>query len=421
MRDVYIIGSKRVPFCRSYTGYSNLSNLDLLSTALNGLVNAYDLKGQTVGEVSGGAVVVHSADWNLAREAVLNTELSPHTPGTTLQMACGTSLQAALNLAAKIAVGEIDSGIACGSDTVSDAPLTFSKKFAGRLVKASRGRSFGAKLKAFKGFSLGELAPVPPSTAEPRTGLSMGQHCELMAKEWGVTRAAQDAWAVSSHHKAAAAYQRGFFDDLLVDCNGIGQDNNLRADTTEAALGALKPAFDRKNGTLTAGNSTPLTDGASAVLLGTRAWAEAQGLPVLAKLVMGQATANHFTAGDGLLMSPTQAVARLLTRSKMTLQDFDIYEIHEAFAAQVLCTLKAWESAEYCQSQLGAKGALGAVDVARVNPVGSSLAVGHPFAATGARVLGAAASQLAGASGKRGLVSVCTAGGMGVAAILEGA
>ena len=411
-RDVYVIASARTPFCRSYTGYQDLTNLDLLSAALNGLVAKTGLAGDTVGEVTAGAVVVHSADWNLAREAVLNTSLSPSTPATTLQMACGTSLQGALMLAAKIATGEIDSGIAGGSDTVSDAPLTTSRKLAKRLVGLSKAKTIGAKLGAFKGLSLGELAPIAPSTGEPRTGLSMGQHCERMAKHWGIARTEQDTLAAQSHINAAAAYQRGFFDDLLVPCNGVLRDNNLRPDTTAAGLAKLRPAFDRKNGTLTAGNSTALTDGAGAVLLGTREWAEARGLPLLAKLTLGQTAANDFAGGDGLLMAPTQAVAKLLERANLSLQDFDFYEIHEAFAAQVLCTLKAWEDGDGVP-------VLGAIDRSRLNVVGSSLAMGHPFAATGARVLGTAAKLVADQGQGRALISLCTAGGMGVAAIVE--
>ena len=419
-RDVFVLGSARTPFCRSYSGYSDQTNLDLLSGALNGLVSRYSLSGVQIGEVTAGAVVVHSADWNLAREAVLNTTLSPNTPATTMQMACGTSLQGALMLAAKIAQGEIDSGIAAGSDTISDAPLTTGRKLAKRLVELSRSKTLKQKLGVFKGFSLGELAPIPPSTNEPRTGLSMGQHCELMAKHWQISRSAQDQLAVQSHLNAAQAYRDGFFDDLLVSHNGVVRDNNLRPDASTESMSSLKPAFDRASGTLTAGNSTPLTDGASAVLLGTREFAEAQGLTILAKLTAGQTAANDFAAGEGLLMAPTQAVNQLLNRSNLSLQEFDFYEIHEAFAAQVLCTLKAWEDDDYCRN-MGASGALGSIDRSKLNVKGSSLAVGHPFAATGARVLGVASKLVHERGQGRALISVCTAGGMGVAAIVEAA
>lgn len=419
-RDVFVLGSARTPFCRSYSGYSDQTNLDLLSGALNGLVSRYSLSGVQIGEVTAGAVVVHSADWNLAREAVLNTTLSPNTPATTMQMACGTSLQGALMLAAKIAQGEIDSGIAAGSDTISDAPLTTGRKLAKRLVELSRSKTLKQKLGVFKGFSLGELAPIPPSTNEPRTGLSMGQHCELMAKHWQISREAQDQLAVQSHLNAAQAYRDGFFDDLLVSHNGVVRDNNLRPDASTESMSSLKPAFDRASGTLTAGNSTSLTDGASAVLLGTREFAEAHGLPILAKLTAGQTAANDFAAGEGLLMAPTQAVNQLLNRSNLSLQDFDFYEIHEAFAAQVLCTLKAWEDDDYCRN-MGASGALGSIDRSKLNVKGSSLAVGHPFAATGARVLGVASKLVHEHGQGRALISVCTAGGMGVAAIVEAA
>ena len=419
-RDVFVLGSARTPFCRSYSGYSDQTNLDLLSGALNGLVSRYSLSGVQIGEVTAGAVVVHSADWNLAREAVLNTTLSPNTPATTMQMACGTSLQGALMLAAKIAHGEIDSGIAAGSDTISDAPLTTGRKLAKRLVELSRSKTLKQKLGVFKGFSLGELAPIPPSTNEPRTGLSMGQHCELMAKHWQISREAQDQLAVQSHLNAAQAYRDGFFDDLLVSHNGVVRDNNLRPDASIESMSSLKPVFDRTSGSLSAGNSTPLTDGASAVLLGTREFAEAHGLPILAKLTAGQTAANDFAAGEGLLMAPTQAVNQLLNRSNLSLQEFDFYEIHEAFAAQVLCTLKAWEDDDYCRN-MGASGALGSIDRSKLNVKGSSLAVGHPFAATGARVLGVASKLVHEHGQGRALISVCTAGGMGVAAIVEAA
>lgn len=323
-------------------------------------------------------------------------------------------------LAAKIAQGEIDSGIAAGSDTISDAPLTTGRKLAKRLVQLSRSKTLKQKLGVFKGFSLGELAPIPPSTHEPRTGLSMGQHCELMAKHWQISREAQDQLAVQSHLNAVQAYRDGFFDDLLISHNGVVRDNNLRSEASTESMSTLKPAFDRASGTLTAGNSTPLTDGASAVLLGTQEFAEAHGLSILAKLTAGQTAANDFAAGEGLLMAPTQAVNQLLTRSNLSLQDFDFYEIHEAFAAQVLCTLKAWEDDEYCQ-QMGASAALGSIDRSKLNVKGSSLAVGHPFAATGARVLGVASKLIHEQGRGRALISVCTAGGMGVAAIVEAA
>lgn len=417
-RDVFLVASHRIPFCRAYTGYGDQTNQQLLSATLNGLVSKTDLAGERIGEVAAGAVVVHSADWNLARESLLNTKLDPHTPGTTLQLACGTSVQATLMLAAKIASGQIDSAIAAGADSISDAPLTFQRRLAKRLVGLSRAKSFGEKLAAFKGFGPSELAPVPPGTGEPRTGLSMGQHCELMAKEWGISRAEQDAWAVRSHQYATRALENGFFDDLIGPHNGVTQDNNLRADATSESMQKLKPAFDRKAGTLTAGNSTPLTDGASAVLIATREWAESRGLPLLARIVDGHVTANDFAAGDGLLMAPTQTVSELIQRNNLDLQSFDFYEIHEAFAAQVLCTLKAWETEDFCRS-IGAQGALGSIEESKINVNGSSLAVGHPFAATGGRVIGTAGKLLDQKGSGRALVSVCTAGGMGAAVVLE--
>lgn len=420
IRPVAIVAATRTPFCRANTAYADLSNLDMLSTALQGMVEQHGLKGKLIDEVVAGAVTTHSKDFNLAREAVLSTKLSPLTPGITLQQACGTSLQAAFGIAAKIATGHIECGIAAGSDTASDAPIVFSRKFTQRLIKLSKAKTFKQKLALFKGFGLSELSPVPPSIAEPRTGLSMGQHCELMAKEWNISRAAQDELAQASHNRAEAAYNARFYDDLLTPCAGVLRDNNLRYDLTAERLERLNTVFDRsENGTLTAGNSTPLTDGAAAILLASEEWAEANNLPILAKLTYMETAAVDYVAGEGLLMAPTVAVANMLCKAGLNLQSFSHYEIHEAFAAQVLCTLKAWESEEYCRNRLGVEQALGTIDRNKLNQVGSSLALGHPFAATGARVVGTLAKQLNEAGKGRGLISVCTAGGMGVAAILE--
>jgi acetyl-CoA C-acetyltransferase len=402
--------------------YADLTNLQMLTTVLQGLADRFNLAGKHVDEVLAGAVVTHARDWNLAREAVIGTTLAPSTPGITMMQACGTSLQGAMMIGAKIASGQIECGIAAGSDTVSDAPVVFQRKFAKRLVAVSRGRSLTSKLAAFKGLKLRELAPNAPSTGEPRTGLSMGQHCELMAREWSIERAAQDELAFNSHLKAARAYDEGFHDDLLVACNGVYRDNNIRTDTTLEKLAELRTVFDKSvNGTLTAANSTPLTDGASATLLASEEWAQDNNLPVLAWLVDAQTSAVDFVGGDGLLMAPTIAVANLLQRNEMMLQDFDLYEIHEAFAAQVLCTLKAFENEQYCKTVLQQKTALGPIDTDRMNVKGSSLAYGHPFAATGGRILSSLAKQLLEKGQSRGLISICTAGGMGVAAILESA
>lgn len=421
LRKVAILGGTRIPFCRSNTLYSDLSNLDMMAAALNGLVDKYKLKGQLIDEVVGGAVVTHSKDFNLAREAVLSTKLSTSTPGITLSQACGTSLQAAMGSAAKIATGEIESAIAVGSDTTSDAPIVFSKKFSKRLVDVGQQKSAMDKLRVFKGFSPGELTPQPPNVSEPRTGLSMGQHCELMAQEWHVPRAEQDQLAFESHTKAAEAYRSGWMDDLVVPCAGVYRDNNLRDDIKLEKLATLKNAFEKsERGTLTAANSTPLTDGASCVLLASEDWAAKHGLPVLAYLTTSQHAANNFVAGEGLLMAPTIAVAKMLDRAGLTLQDFDFYEIHEAFAAQVLSTLRAWEDPAYCKRFLGRETPLGSIDRAKLNVKGSSLAFGHPFAATGARIVANLAKILS-VHGGRGLISVCTAGGMGVAAIMESA
>lgn len=421
LRRVAVIGGVRTPFCRSNTLYADLSNLDMMTVALNGLVERYNLKGVHIDEVVGGAVVTHSKDFNLAREAVLNTKLATSTPGVTLMQACGTSLQAAMGSGAKIATGQIESAIALGSDTTSDPPIVFTKKLATRLRDVGLQKTTMDKLKVFKDFSPRELAPLPPSVNEPRTGLSMGQHCELMAQDWNIPRAEQDQLAFESHTKAAAAYRSGYMDELIVPCAGVYRDNNLREDVSIEKLATLKTAFEKgSQGTLTAANSTPLTDGASCVLLASEDWARKRGLPILAYLTYSQHAANDFVAGEGLLMAPTIAVSKMLDRAGLTLQDFDFYEIHEAFAAQVLATLKAWEDPAYCKRFLGKDHALGSIDRAKLNVMGSSIAFGHPFAATGARIV-ANLAKLLSIHGGRGLISVCTAGGMGVAAILESA
>ena len=421
LRKIAIIGGSRIPFCRSNTLYADQTNLDMLTAAIQGVVDRYRLDGKKIDQVVAGAVTTHSKDWNLAREAVLSTSLSPLTSGITLQQACGTSLQAALMAGGQIAAGQIDCAIVGGTDTTSDAPVVFQRRFAQRLIQLSRARSFGDRLKAFKGFRPGELAPQPPRNSEPRTGLSMGQHCERMAREWEISREAQDELTFESHQKAAQAWESGFFDDLVTSHAGVIRDNIVRPDTSLEKLASLKPAFDRSsNGTLTAGNSTTLTDGSAAVLLASEEWARKNDLPVTAWLTFGRTASVDFVNGDeGLLMAPTVAVSEMLERAELRLQDFDFYEIHEAFAAQVLCTLKAWESERYCRERLGLNEALGSVDTQRMNVHGGSVAIGHPFAATGARILATLAQTLEKAGSGRGLISVCTAGGMGVAAIVE--
>ena len=420
-RPVAVLGGVRIPFCRQNTAYADVGNLGMSVRTLGALVEKFGLHGQQLGEVAMGAVIKHSSDWNLGREATLSSGLSPLTPGITLQRACGTSLDSIAYIANKIALGQIDVGVGGGSDTTSDVPIVYGQKLRRRLLEAARAKTTKEKLAAFKGFHLRELKPEFPGVAEPRTGKSMGDHCEDMAKQWNIARDSQDEWALSSHKKLAAAYDRGFFDDLVVSFRGVARDNNLRADSTLEKLASLKPAFDKVSGrgTLTAGNSTPLTDGASACLLASEEWAAQHGHEVLCYLRDVQVAAVDFVHGEGLLMAPTVAVPEMLKRNGLTLQDFDFYEIHEAFAAQVLCTLRAWESEDYCKNRLGLDAPLGKIDVAKINPNGSSLAAGHPFAATGARIVATAAKELKQRGGGRCLVSICTAGGMGVVAILE--
>ena len=421
-RPVAILGGVRIPFCRQNTAYSDVGNLGMSVRTLGALVERFGLHGQQLGEVAMGAVIKHSSDWNLGREAALSSGLSPLTPGITLQRACGTSLDSIITIGNKIALGQIDSGIGGGSDTTSDVPIVYGKKFRARLLAANRAKTTQDKLKALvQGFRFSELKPEFPGVAEPRTGKSMGDHCEDMAKEWNISRDSQDELAVASHRKLAAAYEAGFFSDLIAPFRGLERDNILRADTSLEKLATLKPAFDKVSGrgTLTAANSTPLTDGASAVLLSSDEWASAHGHEPLAYLKDAQVSAVDFVHGEGLLMAPTVAVAELLKRNNLTLQDFDTYEIHEAFAAQVLCTLRAWESEDYCRNRLGLQAPLGQIDPQKMNPLGSSLATGHPFAATGARIVATAAKQLKQRGGGRCLISICTAGGMGVVAIIE--
>jgi acetyl-CoA C-acetyltransferase len=420
-RPVAVLGGVRIPFCRQNTAYADVGNLGMSVRTLGALVERFGLHGQQLGEVAMGAVIKHSGDWNLGREATLSSGLSPLTPGITLQRACGTSLDSIIAIGNKIATGQIEVGIGGGSDTTSDVPIVYGQSLRRRLLLAARAKTTKEKLAAFKGFHPRELKPEFPGVVEPRTGKSMGEHCEDMAREWSIARDSQDEWAVASHQRLAAAYARGFFDDLVVSFRGVSRDNVLRADTSIEKLATLKPAFDKTSGqgTLTAGNSTPLTDGAAACLLSTDAWAAAHGHDVLCHVRDAQVAAVDFVHGEGLLMAPTIAVAEMLRRNGLTLQDFDIYEIHEAFAAQVLCTLRAWESEDYCRARLGVDAPLGRIDPSRINPNGSSLATGHPFAATGARIVATAAKELAQRGGGRCLVSICTAGGMGVVAILE--
>ncbi|WP_296131000.1 acetyl-CoA C-acetyltransferase [Pseudomonas sp. Ga0074129] len=421
-RRVAIVGGNRIPFARSNTVYATASNQEMLTSALDGLVERFNLHGERLGEVVAGAVLKHSRDFNLTRECVLGSRLAPETPAYDLQQACGTGLEAALLVANKIALGQIECGIAGGVDTTSDAPIGVNEGLRKILLQANRGKSTGDKVKSLLQIRPRHLAPSIPRNGEPRTGLSMGEHCELMAQTWAIPRDEQDQLAVASHHKLAAAYAEGWHDDLLTPFRGLTRDQNLRADISLEKLATLKPCFERSpRGTLTAANSTPLTDGASLVLLASEEWAKARGLPILAYWKDGEAAAVDFVGAgkEGLLMAPAYAVPRLLARNKLSLQDFDYYEIHEAFAAQVLCTLKAWEDADYCKTRLGLDAPLGAIDRSKMNVKGSSLAAGHPFAATGGRIVANLAKLLSVAQEGRGLISICAAGGQGVTAILE--
>jgi acetyl-CoA C-acetyltransferase len=425
-RRAAVVGGNRIPFARADGPYAQASNQDMLTAALDGLIARFGLQDERLGEVAAGAVLKHSKDFNLTRESVLGSRLAASTPAYDVQQACGTGLETTLLVANKIALGQIESGIAGGVDTVSDAPIAVNEDLRQVLLSVNRARSLGGRLRALGGLRPGQLKPAIPRNSEPRTGLSMGEHAAITAAEWGVGRGAQDELTVASHRNLAAAYDRGFFTDLVTPFRKLSRDQNLRPDTSLDKLAKLKPVFGRgPDATMTAGNSTPLSDGASTVLLATDEWAAERNLPVWAHVVDGETAAVDYVHGDrradGLLMAPVYAVPRLLERNKLTLQDFDFYEIHEAFASTVLATLAAWQDADFCRSRLGLPDALGSIDRTRLNVNGSSLAAGHPFAATGGRIVATLAKLLHEKGSGRGLISICAAGGQGVVAILEAA
>jgi acetyl-CoA C-acetyltransferase len=421
-RRVAVVAANRIPFARSNSTYAHASNQDMLTVTLDGLVDRASLHGERLGEVVGGAVLKHPRDRDLTRESVLGSRLAPETPAYDVQQACGTGLEAVVLVANKIALGQIDAGIACGVDTASDAPISLNEDLRSILLDVNRARSTGARLKALTRVRPGQVVPETPRNEEPRTGLSMGEHTARMALDWGVTREEQDALAARSHQRLAAAYDRGFFDGLVTPYLGLERDQNLRPDSSPEKLAKLKPVFGARNGdgTMTAGNSTPLSDGASAVLLASEEWANARGLEVLAYVTQAQTAAvDHVHRGDGLLMAPVFAMPRMLDRAGIGLEDFDLYEIHEAFAAQVLCTLKAWADPVFCRERLDRDAPLGTIDVDKLNVNGGSLAAGHPFAATGGRIVGGLAQALHERGSGRGVISICAAGGQGVVAVLE--
>lgn len=421
-RRVAVVGGLRIPFCRAHSIYTDASNQEMMTATLAALVKKYDLKGQTLGDVALGAVMKHSSDWNLARECVIGSGLSLRTPGVDMQRACGTSIEACINVANKIALGQIDAGIGGGTDSISDIPMVYPEGFRSLLLASHRGKSIPQKLLPWFRLRPNHFMPQFPGVTEPRTNLSMGQSMEITAKEFEVAREHQDQLALASHIKAAAAYDTGFYEDLVIPFRGAEEDNNIRRDTTFEKLQELKPVFDKsKTGTITAGNSTPLTDGAAAVLLASEEWARLKNLPIIAYLTFCKVAAVNFVGVEGLLMAPVYAVSEMLRDANLRLQDFDYYEIHEAFAAQTVATLMAWQSEQFCRDRLGRNHPMGPIELAKLNVKGGSLAMGHPFAATGARVIATMAKLLYEKGSGRGLISVCTAGGMGVTAIMEAA
>jgi acetyl-CoA C-acetyltransferase len=419
-RRVAVIGSQRIPFVKSFKEYSRTSNQEMLTASVEALVKKYKLEGKRLGDVSLGAVMANPVEWNLSREIVQGTSLDPHTPAFNVQRACGTSLETANLIALKIATGQIESGVAGGSDTNSDLPIMVQRKLAWKLIDINNAKGFGERLSKIFRIRPGDFPPAYPAIVEPRTKLSMGQHTEKMVKEWKISRSEQDQLAFESHLKAARAYEEGFYNTLVVPYKGVSRDTIVRGDTTVEKLSKLKTVFDKSAaGTMTAGNSTAFTDGAGAVLLTSDDFAKQNNLSVQAYFVDAEAAAVDYVQGAGLLMAPTIAVGRMLKRNNLRLQDFDFYEIHEAFAGQVLSTLRAWESDDYCRKVIGLDKALGSIDRNKMNVKGGSLALGHPFGATGSRVLGTLAKLLEQKGSGRGLISVCTGGGMGVVAILE--
>ncbi len=420
VRRVAILAGNRIPFARSNSAYAHASNQEMLTVALDGLIARAHLQGELLGEVVAGAVLRHPRDRDLTREAVLSTALAPETPAYDIQQACATGLEAVVAVANKIALGQIDAGIAGGVDTTSDAPLALNDDLRRLLLDLNRTRSAAGRVRLLRRLRPSQIVPEIPRNSEPRTGLSMGEHCAIMASDWGVTRKEQDELAARSHQRMAAAYERGFFDDLLTPYLGLQRDQNLRPDSTPERLSRLPVVFGGPDGTMTAGNSTPLSDGASAVLLSSEEWARERELPVVAYLTDAQTAAvDHVHRREGLLMAPAYAMPRLLDRAGAGLQDFALYEIHEAFAAQVLCTLRAWEDPGFCRERLGREAPLGSIDSERLNVNGGSLAAGHPFAATGGRIVAALAKALHERGGGRGVISICAAAGQGVVAVLE--
>jgi acetyl-CoA C-acetyltransferase len=421
-RRVAVLGGIRIPFARQDGPYARASNQDMLTATLDALVDKYGLEGERLDEVAAGAVLKHSRDFNLTRECVLGSKLAPETPAYDLQQACGTGLEATILIANKIALGQVESGIAGGVDTTSDAPLALNEDLREVLLEAKRAKSAAGRARALAKLRPQQIVPEIPRNAEPRTGMSMGEHASIMAREWGIGRQEQDELAVASHRKLAAAYDDGFLDDLVTPYLGLERDQILRPDSSVEKLAKLKPVFGGAEGTMTAGNSTPLSDGASAVLLATEDWAAAHGLPIQAYLVDAQTAAvDHVHKREGLLMAPAYAMPRMLARAGRSLGDFDYYEIHEAFAAQVLCTLKAWQDPVFCRERLGLEEPLGEIDTAKLNVHGGSLGAGHPFGATGGRIVAGLAKELSQNGGGRGLISICAAGGLGVTAIMEAA
>jgi acetyl-CoA C-acetyltransferase len=421
-RRVAVLGGSRIPFARQNGPYAKASNQDMLTTTLDALVSKFGLEGEVLGEVAAGAVLKHSRDFNLTRESVLGSTLAAETPAYDVQQACGTGLEATILVANKIALGQIDCGIAGGVDTTSDAPLALNEDLRQTLLALSRAKSNAARLRTLARLRPQQIVPEIPRNAEPRTGLSMGEHTAIMAQEWGIGREEQDELAVRSHHNLAAAYDTGWLDDQVVPFLGLERDQNLRPDATVQKLSRLRPVFGGPDGTMTAGNSTPLSDGASAVLLASEEWGAAHDLPVQAYLTEAQTAAvDYVHKREGLLMAPAYAMPKMLARAGVQLGDFDFYEIHEAFAAQVLCTLKAWEDPVFCTERLGLDKPLGAIDRARLNVHGGSLGAGHPFGATGGRIVATLAQALGEKGSGRGVISICAAGGLGLTAIMEAA
>jgi acetyl-CoA acyltransferase len=423
-KRVAIVAGLRTPFAKQWSAYREVSALDLANIVVSELLQRVDLDPKEIQQVVYGQVVPSVEAPNIAREIVLATGMPKSIEAYSVSRACATSYQSAVNVAEAIMAGAIDTGVAGGADSASNVPITVSKRLAEALMAATKARSIGERMQAFAGIRPRDLAPVPPAIKEFSTGLSMGDSAEKMAKENHISREAQDEFAHRSHSLAAKAWAEGKLDDEVMEVfvpnrfnEAIREDNLIRKDTAIEKYAKLKPAFDRKHGTVTAANSSPLTDGASALLLMREDKAKALGFDVLG-FIRSYAFAALDPAGQ-LLMGPSYASPLALDRAGVKVSDLDLVDMHEAFAAQILSNTQAFESAEWSQKHLGRSEKIGDIDWDKFNVTGGSISIGHPFAATGARQITQTLRELKRRGGNLALCTACAAGGLGAAMVLE--